>query len=72
MVQPDVTPTAHVMSNIGSAVVVRLQWRPRGATSDDERYQVLDVQNDKIREMVDCRTIREATKLAKGFAAPAG
>jgi len=57
------------VSTIGSAVVVRLKWRARDATTDDERYQVLNLRNDKIREMVDCRTMREATKLAKGFAA---
>jgi hypothetical protein len=37
---------------------VRLVWRPRGA-----------IKNDKIREMEDCRSLGEATKLAKRFAA---
>lgn len=67
--QPDVAPRAEVVSNLGSAVVVRLTWRPRDATADSERYQAINIRNDKIREIADCRTIREATKLAKGFAA---
>jgi len=47
-------------------------WRPRGSDADDQRYQVLGIKNDKIREMEDCRTRGEATKLAKRFAARAG
>jgi hypothetical protein len=50
-------------------VVVRLVWRPRGADADDQRYQVLGIKNDRIRQMEDCRTLGEATKLAKRFAA---
>jgi hypothetical protein len=58
-----------VVSTIGSSVVVRLMWRPRGADADDQRYQVLGIKNGKIREMEDCRSLGEATKLAKRFAA---
>jgi len=50
-------------------VIVRLVWRPRGADADDQRYQVLGIDNNKIREMEDCRSLGEATKLAKRFAA---
>ena len=67
--QPAVTPHAEVVSTVGSAVVVRLVWRPRGADADDQRYQVLGIKNDRIRQMEDCRTLGEATKLAKRFAA---
>jgi hypothetical protein len=54
---------------VGSSAVVKLVWRPRGADADDQRYQVLRIKNDKIREMEDCRSLGEATKLAKRFAA---
>ena len=66
--QPDVSPRADVVSNIGDAIVVR----PRDGAADAQRYQVLNVSNDKIREMVDRRTMREATKLARRFAAQQG
>jgi hypothetical protein len=67
-VQPDVRPRAEVTSTIGRSVVVRLQWRPRDAAVDDERYQVLVVQDEKIGTIVDCRTRAEATKVAKRLA----
>jgi hypothetical protein len=53
-------------------VVVRLVWRPRGANADVHRYQVLGINNGKIREMEDCRSLSEARKLAKRFAARGG
>ena len=66
--EPGVRPRAEVMSVVGSSVVVKLVWRPRGADADDERYQVLGIKNDKIREMEDCRSLGDATKLAQRFA----
>jgi len=69
-VEPDVSPRVDVVANIGSAVVVRLRWRPRAAAADEERYQVLEVLDDKIREIAECLTMREATKLAKRMVAP--
>lgn len=56
------------MSSIGGSVIVRLQWRFKGVLSDNELFQVLSVQNDKIRAMVDCRTVGDATKVAKRLA----
>jgi hypothetical protein len=48
---------------------VRLVWRPRGADTDDERFQVFRIDKDKVREIEDCRTLSQATKLATRFAA---
>jgi hypothetical protein len=44
--------------------VVRLQWRPRGFDEDRELFQVLRLRDDKIREMADYRTARDATRAA--------
>ena len=58
-----------IVAIIGPAHVVRLRWRPCDAISDTERYQVLSVRQDKIRQIVEFRTIHGATKLAERFAA---
>lgn len=64
-------PRADVVASVGSAVVVRLRWRPRDAAAEEERYQVLGVRDGEIREIAECLTLREATKRAKRMAAPA-
>jgi len=58
------------VASVGSAVVVRLRWRPRDAAADEERYQILEIQDGEIREIAESLTIREATKRAKRMAAP--
>jgi hypothetical protein len=51
---------------------MHLRWRPLDADEDDQRYQVVTVQNDKIREMAEYRTLAEAMRVAKQAAgAPA-
>jgi hypothetical protein len=52
-------------------VIVRLRWQPRDADADAgaERYQVLGIQNAKIRDLRDCRTLADATRTAKRLAA---
>jgi hypothetical protein len=52
--------------------VVRLIWRPAGAQAEEERFQVLRLRDDKIREMAEYRTLGEATRTAKRLAAPGG
>jgi hypothetical protein len=56
---------------MGNAVIVRLRWKPRDADTDAgaERYQVLGIQNAKIREIRDCRSLADATRMAKRLAA---
>jgi hypothetical protein len=71
-VQPGVPPRVEVVSSIGHSVVVRLRWRPKDASGDDERYQVLAIRNEKIRTIVDCRAQSEATKVAKRLASEPG
>jgi hypothetical protein len=67
--QPGLEPHAEVVSSVGNSVIVRLHWRFTGIPADNALYQVLSVRNDKVREMVDCRTIADATKVAKRLAA---
>ncbi len=52
----------------GGAFVVRLEWRPVGASDDRERFQVLATRDDKVYEMRDYRTLPEATRAAKARA----
>ena len=59
------TPSATVVHQSGGAFVVRLQWRPQGATEDEERFQMLATRDDKVYEMRDYRTLPEATRAAK-------
>ena len=65
MVRPATVPRAEVVSTIGNCVVLRLQWRPVDADVDSQRYQLLTLHDDKIREMAEYRTLGEATKAAK-------
>jgi hypothetical protein len=64
-----VRPSAEVVSTVGPCVIVRLRWRPRDADTDDQYFQILRLQDDKIREMADGRTMAQATKVAKKLAA---
>jgi len=61
-------PSATVVHQTGGAFVVRLQWRPRGASKDQERFQVLATRDDKVYELRDYRTLPEATSAAKARA----
>ena len=45
--------------------MVWLRWRLREAAEDDERYQVLCVRKDKIREITEHRTRGEAMRAAR-------
>jgi hypothetical protein len=54
-----------VITHTKDAVVVRLQWRHRGASEDHERFQVLRVRGDEVFEMREYRTSREALKAAR-------
>jgi len=62
------TPSATVIHQCGGAFVVRLEWRPRGASEDQQQFQVLATRYDKVCEMRDYRTLPEATKAAKARA----
>jgi hypothetical protein len=68
-VDPATTPQATVVWNGQGAFVVRLLWRPVGEEADDQRFQVLGLRAGKIREMAEYRTVGEATRTAKRFAA---
>jgi hypothetical protein len=72
MVDPATTPQATVVWSAPDAYVVRLIWRPAGAQAEEERFQVLRLRDDKIREMAEYRTLGEATRTAKRLAAPGG
>jgi hypothetical protein len=60
-----VTQSATVIGGSGSAFIVRLHWRPAGADADREQFQVLRTRNDKVIEMRDYRTEREAKRAAR-------
>jgi hypothetical protein len=53
---------------VAICVVMRFQWRAVDADTDRERYHVVRLQDDKIREMAEYRTVGEAMKTAKRFA----
>jgi hypothetical protein len=42
-----------------------LRWRPRDAAADDERYQVLSVLKEKVREITDHRSLGDAMRAAR-------
>ena len=71
MVDPATTPQATVAGIGEDAYVVRLVWRPAGGHSDRERFQVLRLDEGKVREIAEYRTRGEATRTAKRFAARA-
>jgi len=58
-------PSATVIHQYGGAFVVRLEWRPRGDSKDQQRFQVLATRDDKVYEMRGYRTLPEATRAAK-------
>jgi hypothetical protein len=64
------TPRATVLWTGAAAFVVRLDWRPRDGQEDQWRFQAIAVGDDRIRKMADYRTLAEATRAAKRFAAP--
>ena len=68
MVQPATASRAEVVSTVANCVVMRFQWRPLDTDADHQRYQVIRVQDGKIREMAEYRTVGEATKAAKRLA----
>jgi hypothetical protein len=72
MVEPEPPPRAEVVWTATNCLVVRLQFRPRGRGQDREMFEVLSLRDDKIREMADYRTGREATRAAKRLADPTG
>jgi hypothetical protein len=51
------------------AIIVRLEWRPTGGQVDQQRFQALRFEADKIREITEHRTLGAATRVAKRFAA---
>jgi hypothetical protein len=69
VVDPGTVPSARVIHQSGSAFVVRLQWCPREASDDVQRFQMLATRDGKIYEMRDYRTERDATKAARARAA---
>jgi hypothetical protein len=72
VVDPVTPPQATVLWSGRDVFVVRLRWRPVSGPADQadqERYQVLWLRDDKIREMAEYRTIGEATRTAKRFVA---
>jgi hypothetical protein len=56
-----------VVWEVGNVCVVRLRWRPVGTQEDRERFQVLRIQDEKIREMAEYGSLGEATRVAKKF-----
>ena len=58
-------------SSMKDTFVVRLQWRDQADVKDREMFQVLSTRGDRIREIADYRTIGEAVRAAKRFAAGA-
>jgi hypothetical protein len=72
MVDPAIRAQATVVWSGRDAFVVRLRWQPimpATARAGPEQYQVLRLRDGKIREMAEYRTIGEATRTAKRFAA---
>jgi len=51
-----------------TAFVVRVRWRPLGQELDGEMFQVLRVEDGKIREIADYRALPSAIRTAKRFA----
>ena len=49
--------------------IVRLRWRPKGASEQQEMFQVLRFGDGQVVEMADYRTLGPASKTAKRFAA---
>jgi hypothetical protein len=80
-VDPAIPPQATVVWSGRDAFVVRLRWQPikpatgpagpreRAGWAGQEQYQVLRFRDGKIRQMAEYRTIGEATRTAKMFAA---
>ena len=52
----------------GAGRVVKLRWRPVDEEADREMFQVLRLDDGKIREIADYRQLGPATKAAKRFA----
>jgi hypothetical protein len=68
MVSPDTVPDARLVWDAGAARIVKLRWRPFGEEVDREMFQVLRLDDGKIREIADYRQLGPARKAAKRFA----
>jgi hypothetical protein len=68
MVAPDTVPEARLVWDAGAARVVKLRWRPVGEVADRELFQVLRLDDGKIREIADYRQLGPARRAAKRFA----
>jgi hypothetical protein len=55
-----------------STCVVQLRWRPTGEEAERQMFQVLRLDDGKIREIADYRQLGAATKTAKRFATSTG
>jgi hypothetical protein len=65
VVDPATTPRAVVVWTGRDAFVVCLSWRPVGQQADQERFQVLSLEDGKVRRMAEYRTRDEAIRIAK-------
>ena len=54
---------------MANCVVMRFHWRAVDAHTDRQRYQVLRLDDDKIRDMAEYRTVGEARRAAQRLTA---
>ena len=54
------------LAAVGDAVVARSRWVTPAGEAGGEMHQVLRIRDGRIVDMEDCRTRREAEKLARG------